>query len=533
MARISAAIASLATGELGPHRFRELDELLARVQRGLVEHTLEERAQDAADLRPRWDRELAHDIVAVDREIALGERVRGGDLLLDALPQRLERVHARRARTAADVVGAPQREERGDVVETDGPDEATHGRVGPVGLIPEHVMADEVRDLGDRLLVELPAPQDLTRLELADELVLMEVPVGEGVRLPDVVEEAGQSEDEIARRRRVDGRQRVFEDVLRRDLVLRRLLAFLELGADHLEQPDIREHPKGDRGPRRAEDLRDLLVEALAGERRREMRVPADRDDRAFIDPHVEERREAHGAQHPERVLVEALVRFADRTQQSRVEVALPPERVHEIARRAVLARPPGHRVHREVAAREIVAQRVGEGDVIGTEMVGVPGLGSVRRDLDLVLARPHHHGAEAVRVQRARKELLDLVRRRVGRDIPVLRIDTADRIAHASTDHVRVVAGRGQLFDDALDVLRDLELRDRHPVESMEARESLSCPPSRPSSWPSPNGCWICWRSVSSLWSSVDRGAWVTSSRAGATSTCSSSYPASSRLSS
>src|SRR2546428_133099 len=191
---------------------------------GLVEHPLEQRVQNAADLRPRRDRELAHDVVAVDREVAQRERVRGGDLLLDALPERLERVHARRARTAADVVRAPQREERRDVVETDGPDEATHGRVGPVGLVPEHVMADEVRDLGDRLLVELPAPQDLTRLELADELVLVEMPVGERVRLPDVVEEAGQSEDEIARRRRVDGRQRVFEDVLRRDLVLRRLL---------------------------------------------------------------------------------------------------------------------------------------------------------------------------------------------------------------------------------------------------------------------------------------------------------------------
>src|SRR5437899_11797956 len=102
MARISAASASLATGELGPHRFRELDELLARVERGLVEHPLEQHVQDAADLRPRRYRELAHDVVAIDREIAQRERVRRGDLLLDAPPERLERVHPWRARTAAD-----------------------------------------------------------------------------------------------------------------------------------------------------------------------------------------------------------------------------------------------------------------------------------------------------------------------------------------------------------------------------------------------------------------------------------------------
>src|SRR5438093_11330212 len=181
MARISAAIASLPTRELGPHRLRELDELLARVQRRLVEHPLEQGAEDAADLRPGWDPQLAHDVVPVDGEIALRERVRGGDLLLDALPQRLERVHARRACPAADVVGPPEREESRDVVETDRADETAHGRVGPVGLVPEHVIADEVRDLGHRLLVELPATQDLTRLEFADELVLVEVTVSDRI----------------------------------------------------------------------------------------------------------------------------------------------------------------------------------------------------------------------------------------------------------------------------------------------------------------------------------------------------------------
>src|SRR5438093_3063357 len=149
----------------------------------------------------------------------------------------------------------------------------------------------------------------------------------------------------------------MLEDVLRRDLVLRRLLAFLELRAEDREQADIRKQPKGDRGTLRGEDLRELLVEALAGQGRRKMRAPADRDDRPFVDPHIQQRREAHGAQHPERVLAEALLRLADRSQQARVEVALATKRVDELARRPVLAGPPGHPVPREVAAREVVAK--------------------------------------------------------------------------------------------------------------------------------------------------------------------------------
>jgi len=133
-----------------------------------------------------------------------------------------------------------------------------------VRLVPEHVIADEVGDLDHRLPVELPASQDLTRLEFAHELVLMEVAIGERLRLSDVVKEAGEAQDEIVRRRRVDGRERMLEDVLRRDLVLRRLLALLELGADDREEADIREHPESDRRTRGAQDLRELLIDALA-----------------------------------------------------------------------------------------------------------------------------------------------------------------------------------------------------------------------------------------------------------------------------
>ena len=176
----------------------------------------------------------------------------------------------------------------------------------------------------------------------------------------------------------------------------------------------------------------------------------------SLVDLHLEQRREAHRTEHPQRVLAEALVRLADRSQDARLEVALAPEEVHQLPGRSVLAGAPGHGVHREVAARQVLAERVGERDVIGTAMVGVAGLDPVGGDLDLVIARSDHHRAEAVGVERLREELLDLLRRRVGRDVPVLRIDAADRVAHAAADDIRRVPGLLERGHDLLDVLWD-----------------------------------------------------------------------------
>ena len=68
------------------------------------------------------------------------------------------------------------------------------------------------------------------------------------------------------------------------------------------------------------------------------------------------------------------------------------------------------------------------------------------------------HDRAEAVVVERAREDLLDLLRRRVRRDVPVMRIDTAQGVAHRTADDVGVVTGREQAFHHLLDVRRDLQ---------------------------------------------------------------------------
>ena len=58
--------------------------------------------------------------------------------------------------------------------------------------------------------------------------------------------------------------------------------------------------------------------------------------------------------------------------------------------------------------------------------VIGVVGFDPVRRDLDLVIALADDHGPEAVQVERVPEDLLDLVRCRARRDVPVVRVDAA-----------------------------------------------------------------------------------------------------------
>src|SRR5688572_16245392 len=104
---------------------------------------------------------------------------------------------------------------------------------------------------------------------------------------------------------------------------------------------------------------------------------------------------------------------------------------------------------------------------MIGPAVIGVAGLDPVGRDLDLVVAGSDHHGTEAIGVERLREELLDPFRRRVGRDIPVLWIDAADRVAHAAADHVGRVPRVLERRDDLLDVPWDPQFGDGHGTES------------------------------------------------------------------
>ena len=71
------------------------------------------------------------------------------------------------------------------------------------------------------------------------------------------------------------------------------------------------------------------------------------------------------------------------------------------------------------------------------------------RRDLEHLRADVHVHEAEAASDDvGAAEERLDLLRRRVGRDVEVLRRQAQQKIAHGAADDERLEARLVQLFD-------------------------------------------------------------------------------------
>src|SRR3989442_13530654 len=97
------------------------------------------------------------------------------------------------------------------------------------------------------------------------------------------------------------------EHVLRDRLVLRRVLRDLELGTDPREETQVRKHPERDRRLLGVEHLGDLLLDPLTREALGQARALADRLRGAGIDKEPEACREADRAQHPQRILLEAL----------------------------------------------------------------------------------------------------------------------------------------------------------------------------------------------------------------------------------
>jgi hypothetical protein len=210
--------------------------------------------------------------------------------------------------------------------------------------------------------------------------VLVEVAIRHRLRLADIVEERGQAQHEVRCLHRVERQERMLEDVLRDGLLLRHTAALLELRADDRQQTELAHEPEPGGRALREEHLRELLVDPLAGQGRREGRVPPDRRSGRRLDLHPEHAREPDAPQHPQRVLTETLGGVADRAQHLAAEIRRAAVRVDE------LPMAPRHRVHREITPREVGEERVGELDAVGTARVAVVGLDAVRRHLDLAL---------------------------------------------------------------------------------------------------------------------------------------------------
>ena len=150
-------------------------------------------------------------------------------------------------------------------------------------------------------------------------------------------------------------------------------------------------------------------------------------------------------------VLVKALVRVAYAAQDAPAQVVPAAVQVGDI--------PPhihGHGVHRQIAARQILRQRVGKVHGVGTAVVGVGAVGAEGGDLHGEAVLPDGDGAvaQAGGDTVSRKQGGHLLRSGGGGHVPILRHAAQQGIADAAAHGVGRKTGLLQPCEDHADLL-------------------------------------------------------------------------------
>ena len=304
-------------------------------------------------------------------------------------------------------------------------DVAAHRPVGPsqpVGVEPQM----EVDQLGHHVHVVVRVPQGLHPVAGhpgPDHLVVVEgdpaVDEGPGPRLADVVEEGGQSEQPVGAGLVHHG-QGVGQHVL---VPVDRILLEGEpgqLGEELVGQAGAHHEPQRHRGHRHHHDLVQLVADPLGRHDGQPVMPGAYRLDQLRRGLEVELGDEPGRPEHAQRVVGEGHLGVQRRAQPVGGQVAEPVEGVDQLQ----LGKPQGHGVDGEVAAGQILLDRVPEHH-LGLAGVGLVGLGPVGGDLVLLAATQEADGAEPLalgphRVGPAGHRPLDVVRSGVGGEVEV-----------------------------------------------------------------------------------------------------------------
>ncbi len=127
------------------------------------------------------------------------------------------------------------------------------------------------------------------------------------------------------------------------------------------------------------------------------------------------------------------------------------------------------HAIDSEVAPLHVLARIVGEADFVGMTPIGVADIGTKRRDLNRAcgatrsLARQtrlrrlnrYEHDSELLADgKRPRKDLHDLLRSRVSRNVIVSRLAAEQQVTNASTGKVSLIPALAQRAHDVGSVL-------------------------------------------------------------------------------
>ncbi len=165
-------------------------------------------------------------------------------------------------------------------------------------------------------------------------------------------------------------------------------------------------------------------------------------------DTEAQLRDEPRGAQHSQRVVAEGHRRRRRGIQHARPQCRQAVQRIDEfVSARGCYTH--GHRVHGEVAAHQIVAERVAEADLRVARYSVVP-VGPKRGDLQAVTILLGADGAELdagvpQRVGPRPQQLLQLFGPRVGGEVQVVAQPPQHGVAHRTADQIELVSGASE----------------------------------------------------------------------------------------
>ncbi len=200
----------------------------------------------------------------------------------------------------------------------------------------------------------------------------------------------------------------------------------------------------------RREDPAELDAHALAGNRVEQGRAGREGRGGLRLYIEIEPAGEADGAEHAERILLEAHARHADGADEARLEVLVPAEKIEHAA-----VGMPCHGVHGEVPAGEVVLHRPHRDNLLGMTAIRIEPILAVRGDLDALAIRDGGDPAELDAASnnvdaRGEQRALGLLPGTGAAHVDVMARRAQQRVANPSADVPRLQAGALQSLEHA-----------------------------------------------------------------------------------
>ena len=195
-----------------------------------------------------------------------------------------------------------------------------------------------------------------------------------------------------------------------------------------------------------AEQLRQFTLHALRREILQQRAIAMDGRRRLRRDLKAEHGRKAQRAQDAQPILLKAAVRLAHAAHNAARNVLRPAADVDQPRARIV-----GQRVHREIAAQQILAQAARKAHGVRPPVVGIVPVDAVGRDLKRQAVEQDGHGAvpePRLDEPLAGKDALDLCGLGIGRDVPIPRRAATQRVAHSPADDIGLPARRRETIE-------------------------------------------------------------------------------------